>query len=65
MNQSQEKARLQAGATMLAKWPYNPDVMIAIEEATTRGCGYWWRGDRLALVAFENANEPLEKLELD
>ena len=28
--------------------------MTVIEESTTRGCGFWWRGDRLALVTFEN-----------
>ena len=60
---AKEKAAIaRPGSTMLAKWPYNPDVMIAIEEATTRGCGYWWRGDRLALLGFENANEPFRKI---
>ena len=60
---AKEKAAIaRPGATMLAKWPYNPDVMIAIEEATSRGCGYWWRGDRLALLGFENANEPFRMI---
>ena len=60
---AKEKAAIsRPGATMLAKWPYNPDVMTVIEESTTRGCGFWWRGDRLALVTFENANEPFRKI---
>ena len=60
---AKEKAAIaRPGTTMLAKWPYNPDVITVIEEATTKGCGYWWRGDRLAMVGFENANEPFRKI---
>ncbi len=60
---AKEKAAIaRPGAKMIARWPYNSDVMMAIEDATTWGCGYWWRGDRLALFNFENANEPFREL---
>jgi len=54
----EKSAIARPGAKMIARWPYDPSVMMAIEEATSWGCGYWWRGDRLTLVSFENANEP-------
>jgi len=60
---AKEKAAIaRPGATMLARWPYDSTAMIAIEEATTKGCGFWWRGDRLALLSFENANEPFREI---
>ena len=60
---AKEKAAIaRPGAPMIARWPYDSDVMMAIEEATSWGCGYWWRGDRLSLVSFENANEPFREI---
>jgi len=60
---AKEKAAIaRPGAKVIARWPYDSEVMMAIEEATTWGCGYWWRGDRLSLFNFENANEPFRPI---
>ena len=61
---AKEKAAIaRPGVPLIARWPYDADVRLAIESAVShRKNGYWWRTDRLSLLGFDEANLPFRSL---